>query len=134
MTQFESIISELAGKEQVLQKQHTELVSQLSAIASQLTQIRDAIKALSGGSCKTQTLKPVSVRKQTPSDKEVVVLLSNLLRDQGAMPIKELEDAARSQLLAKGFSRVGLKQRVSKACQETPFFVDSSTSTVALSE
>jgi hypothetical protein len=134
MTQFESIINELTGQEQVLQKQHMELASQLSALSSQLTQIRDAIKALSGVNGKTQTLKPVTTRKQTPTDKDVVGLLTNLLRDRGSMPITELEDAARSQLLAKGFSRVGLKQRVSKAIRGTPFFVDSSTASVALSE
>jgi len=134
MTQFESIINELSGQEQVLQKKHVELASQLAVVSSQLTQIRDAIKALSGANGKTQILKPTSVRKQTPSDKDVIGLLSNLLRERGAMMITELEDAARSQLLAKGFSRVGLKQRVSKAVQGTPFLVDSSTSSVALSE
>jgi len=134
MTQFESIINELSGQEQVLQKKHVELASQLAVVSSQLTQIRDAIKALSGANGKTQILKPTSVRKQTPSDKDVISLLSNLLRERGAMMITELEDAARSQLLAKGFSRVGLKQRVSKAVQGTPFLVDSSTSSVALSE
>ena len=134
MTQFESIINELSGQEQVLQKKHVEMASQLAVVAGQLTQIRDAIKALSGVNGKTQMLKPTSVRKQTPSDKDVIGLLSNLLRERGAMMITELEDAARSQLLAKGFSRVGLKQRVSKAVQGTPFLVDSSTSSVALSE
>ena len=120
------IINELTSHESHLKDELDELTSRTKAISGRLTQIQSAMAALRG----TSQVKPIKLsdkqNRKAPAQAAIEEIILKILRDKKSVPIVDLMQQVKSQLLANGQSRLGLKSIFAKALSSPKFKSDQS--------
>lgn len=120
------IIHELAEHETQLKSEQEQIAAKLKAISGRLTQIQSAMSALRGSS----PFKPIktsdSKNRIAPTQSAIEEIISRILREKKSVPQVELLQQVKSQLLANGQSRTGLKSTFAKALSSVKFKTDQS--------
>ena len=120
------VINELSSHESQLKAELDELTSRTKAISGRLTQIRSAMSALRGtGQAKQFKLEDKQNRK-APTQAEIEEIIFKILREKRSVPIVDLMQQVKSQLLAKGQSRLGFKSTFANALSSPKFKSDQS--------
>ena len=120
------IIQELSVHETQLKSELDHLTTRTKAITGRLTQIQSAMAALHGtGQVKQIKLYDKQNRK-APVQAEIEAIILKILRDKKSLPIVDLMQQVKSQLLANGQSRLGLKSTFARALSSPKFKSDQS--------
>jgi predicted nuclease with TOPRIM domain len=113
-----NIINELTSHESHLKAELAQLTSKAKEIADRLSQIQTA-KAALGGTGRTGLGKHAKANSKkdhrVPTQSEIEEIISTILREKKSVPVADLLHQVKSQLLANGQSRVGLKSLFAKA-------------------
>ena len=120
------IINELTSHESHLKAELDELTTRTKAISARLTQIQSAMAALRG----TSQVKPIKLvdkqNRKAPDQAAIEEIILKILRDKKSVPIVDVMQQVKSQLLANGQSRCGLKSIFAKALSSSKFKSDQS--------
>jgi hypothetical protein len=120
------IIEDLSSHERLLESELEDLSARANAITTRLTQIQSAITALRGTNHGKQLRNGGKRKGRTPSQSEIEEIICKILREKKSVLIHELLQQVKSQLLANGKSRTGLKLLFIKAIANSTFKVDQS--------
>jgi hypothetical protein len=124
--ELNNIIDDLSSHEELLESELEELSARTEAITARLTQIQSAITALRGTNHGNQLRNGVKRKGKTPSQSEIEEIICKILREKKSVLTHELLQQVKSQLLANGKSRTGLKLLFIKAIANSTFKVDQS--------
>ena len=120
------IIHDLSVHETQLKSELDQLTTRTKVITGRLTQIQSAMAALRGtGQAKQDKIDDKQNRK-APTQAEIEDILLKILREKKSVPIIDLMQHVKSQLLANGQSRLGLKSIFAKALSSPKFKSDQS--------
>jgi hypothetical protein len=123
------IIEQLSSHELQLKAELDQLTSRAKEIADRLSQIQTAKAALSGKARTDQGRRAKSNTKKiskATTQSEIEGIITKILREKKSAPIAELFGHVKSQLLASGQSRLGLKSIFAKAISSSKFKTDES--------
>jgi hypothetical protein len=121
---LDSIVSELTSHESQLKSELNALTIETNKISDRLKQIQSALAALRGASTSKLT-KNIALPKRKPASPESVAdTIAKILQEQKSVPVSELLQHVRSQLLATGHTRTGLKPLFSKVLSSSKFKID----------
>ena len=120
------IIHDLSSHEAQLKAELNELTNRSKAISGRLTQIQSAMAALRGTSQVKQFKMDDKQNRKAPAQAAIEEIILKILRDKKSVPIVDLMQQVKSQLLANGQSRVGLKSLFTKALASAKFKTDQS--------
>lgn len=124
------IIQELSFHESQLKAELDELTSRLNTIADRLTQIQTAKTALGGTRQAKHRKKEDKQNRKAPGQSALEVIIEKILREKKAVPVTDLMQQVKSQLLANGQSRIGLKSLFAKALTSSKFKTDANQNVV----
>ena len=120
------IINELTSHESHLKDELDELTSRTKAISGRLTQIQSAMAALRGTSQVKQLKMDDKQNRKAPAQAAIEEIILKILREKKSVPIVDLMQQVKSQLLANGQSRLGLKSIFANALSSPKFKTDQS--------
>ena len=120
------IIHDLSSHEAQLKAELNKLTNRSKAISGRLTQIQSAMAALRGTSQVKQFKMDDKQNRKAPAQAAIEEIILKILRDKKSVPIVDLMQQVKSQLLANGQSRVGLKSLFTKALASAKFKTDQS--------
>ena len=120
------IIHELSVHETQLKTELDQLTTKTKAITSRLTQIQSAMVALRGTSQVKQIKLADKKNRKAPDQASIEEIILEILREKKSVPIADLMEHVKSQLLANGQSRLGLKSIFAKILATTKFKTDHS--------
>ena len=120
------IIQELSSHETQLKAELEALITKTKAITGRLTQIQSAMSALRNTSQVKQNKLANMQNGKAPNQASIEEIIFKILRDKRSVPIVDLMQQVKSQLLANGQSRVGLKSLFTKALASAKFKTDQS--------
>ena len=120
------IINELTSHESHLKDELDELTSRTKAISGRLTQIQSAMSALRGTSQVKQFKMDDKQNRKVPAQAAIEEIILKILRDKKSVPIVDLMQQVKSQLLANDQSRLGLKSIFAKTLEDAKFKTDQS--------
>lgn len=120
------IIHELSSHESQLKGELDQLTTRTKVITGRLTQIQSAMAALRGTGQAKQIKMDDKQNRKAPAQTEIEEIILKILRDKKSVPIVDLLQQVKSQLLANGQSRVGLKSIFAKALSTPKFKSDQS--------
>jgi predicted nuclease with TOPRIM domain len=118
------IIQELSFHESQLKAELDQLTSRLNTIADRLTQIQTAKTALGGTHQAKHRKKEDKQNRKAPGQSALEVIIEKILREKNRVPVTDLMQQVKSQLLANGQSRIGLKSLFEKAISSPKFKTD----------
>lgn len=118
------IIQELSFHESQLKAELDELTSRISTIADRLTQIQTAKTALGGARHAKHRKKEDKQNLKVLGQSALEVIIEKILLEKNRVPVTDLMQQVKSQLLANGQSRVGLKSLFAKAISSPKFKTD----------
>ena len=120
------IIEDLSSHERLLESELEELSARAKAITTRLTKIQSAITALRGTTQGKQKRIDEKPKGRIPTQSEIEEIIYKILREKKGVLTHELLQQVKSQLLANGKSRTGLKSLFIKAIANNKFKVDQS--------
>ena len=120
------IIQELSSHESQLAGELEELSDRMKKVSELLNQIVSAMNALQGSTQTKLGKKSESPSRVAPSQIDIEEIISKILREKKSVPSADLIQQVKSQLLANGQSRLGLKSLFAKAVSSKKFKIDSS--------
>ena len=120
------IIQELSSHETQLKAELEELTTKTKAITGRLTQIQSAMSALRNTSQVKQNKLANMQNRKTPDQASIEEIILKILREKRSVPIVDLMQQVKSQLLAKGQSRLGFKSTFANALSSPKFKSDQS--------
>ena len=120
------IIQELSSHESQLKAELDELTSRTKAITGRLTQIQSAMSALRNTSQVKQNKLAYMQNRKAPDQASIEEIILKILREKRSVPIVDLMQQVKSQLLAKGQSRLGFKSTFANALSSPKFKSDQS--------
>ena len=127
------IIHELSVHETQLKSELDQLTTRTKLITGRLTQIQSAMAALRSSSHLKQIKMDDKKKGKAPTQAVIEEIILQILREKKSVPIPDLIQQVKSQFLANGQSRIGLKSLFVKALASTKFNTDQSQNvTVAL--
>ncbi len=124
--ELNKIIDDLSSHKELLESEFEDLSAQAKAITARLTKIQSAIIALRGTSQGKQLRIDVKPKGRIPTQPEIEEIICKILREKKSVSTHELMQHVKSQLLANGKSRTGLKSLFLKAIANNKFKVDQS--------
>lgn len=127
------IIEDLSSHERLLKSELEDLSARAKAITTRLTKIQSAITALRGTTQGKQKRIDEKPKGRTPTQSEIEEIIYKILREKKSVSTHELMQHVKSQLLAKGQSRTGLKSIFLKAVANNKFKVDPSNQVILVS-
>ena len=120
------IIQELSSHETQLKAELEELITKTKAITGRLTQIQSAMSALRNTSQVKQNKLANMQNRKTPDQASIEEIILKILREKRSVPIVDLMQQVKSQLLAKDQSRLGFKSTFANALSSPKFKSDQS--------
>lgn len=121
------IIQELSSHETQLQAELKQLTSRTKVIADRLAQIQSAKSSLAGPRQTTKHSKKTDKQnRKAPGQTAIEEIITKILREKNSVPVADLMQQVRSNLLANGQSRIGLKSLFAKALTSPKFKTDQS--------
>ena len=120
------IIQELSSHETQLKAELEELITKTKAITGRLTQIQSAMSALRNTSQVKQNKLANMQNRKTPDQASIEEIILKILREKKSVPMPDLMRRVKSQLIANGQSRIGLKSLFTKALASAKFKTDQS--------
>ena len=117
---------ELTSHETQLKAELEELTTKTKAIKWRLTQIQSAVAALRGSSQVKQIKMEDKQNRKKPAQAEIEGIVLKILRDRKSVPIPDLIQQVKIQLVANGQSRTGLKSLLTKTIASSKFKTDQS--------
>lgn len=120
------IIQELSIHETQLKSELDQLTTRAKLITGRLTQIQSAMAALRSSSHLKQIKMDDRQNRKAPTQSEIEEIMLKILREKKSVPIVDLMHHVKSQLLANGQSRLGLKSILAKALSSPKFKADQS--------
>lgn len=120
------IIHELSSHESQLKSELDELTTRTKAITGRLSQIQSAMAALRGTGQIKHTKMEDKHNGKSPDQVSIEEIILKILREKKSVPIVDLMQQVKSQLLANGQSRLGLKSIFAKALSSPKFKSDQS--------
>lgn len=118
------IIHELSSHESQLKAELDQLTTRTKVITGRLTQIQSAMAALRGTSQAKQIKLEDKQTRSAPDQVEIEEIILKILREKKSVPIVDLMQHVKSQLLANGQSRLGLKSIFAKTLGNATFKTD----------
>ncbi len=123
---FSKIIQELSSHEIQLQAELEQLTSKTKVIADRLAQIQSAKSSLGGPRQTTkQSKKQDKQNRKAPGPTAIEEIITKILREKNSVPVADLMQQVKSNLLANGQSRIGLKSLFTKALTSSKFKTDA---------
>jgi Na+-translocating ferredoxin:NAD+ oxidoreductase RNF subunit RnfB len=124
---FSKIIQELSSHETQLKVELDQLTSRTKILADRLAQIQCAKSSLGGPRQTTkQSKKQDKQNRKAPGPTAVEEIITKILREKNSVPVADLMQQVKSNLLANGQSRIGLKSLFTKALTSPKFKTDQS--------
>lgn len=120
------IIHELSSHESQLKAELDQLTTRTKAITGRLTQIQSAMAALRGTGHAKQIKMEERQNRNVPTQAAIEEILIKILREKKSVSIVVLMQHVKSQLLANGQSRLGLKSLFKNALTSAKFKADQS--------
>ena len=120
------IIQELSSHETQLKAELEDLITKTKAITGRLTQIQSAMSALRNTSQVKQNKLANMQNRKAPDQASIEEIIFKILREKRSVPIVDLMQQVKSQLLAKGQSRLGFKSTFANALSSPKFKSDQS--------
>ena len=120
------IIHDLSSHESQLKAELDQLTTRTKVITGRLTQIQSAMAALRGTGQVKQIKMDDKQNRKAPAQAAIEEIILKILRDKKSVAIVDLMQQVKSQLLANGQSRIGLKSLFTKALASAKFKTDQS--------
>ena len=115
-TRIETILADLREEESDIQGKLDSLRKQVKVADAQLAQVRKAISSLNG-----KSTVAAATQKPTASKEEVLVVMSEILRQNGPSAEQELRTAVEQTLSGQGKSLTGFAMRFRNALKSEQF-------------
>lgn len=123
---FSKIIQELSSHESQLKAELDQLTSRTKVIAERLAKIQSAKSSLGGSRPATkQSKKHDKPNRKAPGQTVIEEVITKILREKNCVPMADLMQQVKSNLLANGQSRIGLKSLFAKAIASPKFKTDA---------
>ena len=120
------IIHELSSHESQLKAELDQLTTRTKVITGRLTQIQSAMAALRRTGQAKQAKLDDKRNRNAPDQVAIEEIIARILREKKSVLIPDLMQQIKSQLLANGQSRIGLKSLFAKALTNAKFKTDQS--------
>ena len=120
------IIHDLSSHESQLKAELDQLTTRTKVITGRLTQIQSAMAALRGTGQAKKIKMEDKQNRNAPTQAAIEEILLKILREKKSVPIIDLMQHVKSQLLANGQSRLGLKSIFAETLSSPKFKSDQS--------
>lgn len=119
------IIEKLTAHESTLTMELGNLSAQAKRVEEQLDQIQSALSALRDGKPVAKTSRPGNASKRRAATPAVIQEVATIvLSKHGSLPFDQLLGHVKSELLARGLSRVGAKSLLGDAIKKPVFMIN----------
>ncbi|GAA4469501.1 hypothetical protein [Novipirellula rosea] len=123
--ELSDIIEKLTAHEVSLTMELDNLSAQSKRVGKQLDQIQSALSALRDGKTKVKSSRGVdATKKRTATPIVIQEIATIVLGKHDSLPFDQLLGHAKSELLARGLSRVGAKSMLSDAIKNPAFKIN----------
>lgn len=118
--ELEPILLELGSKAQRYQDELGELNRRSSSITIKLEQIQAAISALQGSPAGRAASSNTRPKKPVPDRAKVKAVVEGVFKEKGSVKRQALEELVKAQLLAEGYSRLGVTRHLNELVKPQP--------------